>query len=308
MWTVTLGRPGAPVQAGDTIAVVDDGEVLGLNRETGARRWVWRPGVDLTGALAYDDGAVFAGLRTGVCALTVYSGMPRWCVERGGGARVAAAPGAVLLLEAAQVTALAASNGVELWTRDTRDIGVAEVAAAAELVYLAGPRGLVAVDAATGEPRWRAAGEYRFRPHVFEGTLYVLRRDPATDRLEARFTADGTVRYVSALAGRAVGGPARAGSLIVVAGQRADTDWLQAFGTRTGKRRWRQVLEHRPGPPVVIEALVALEHDGRLHIREAARGEEWGAREERLRARERPVRSADLLIYRIGRHVRAVRI
>ena len=308
-WTLSLDRPATPVAAADAVAVVDAGrEVLVVDRATGARRWAWRPGVSLTGALAYGGGTVYAGLRTGVCALAVGTGTPRWCVARGMVTRVFARPDVVIVVDGEQVTALAGATGSELWTRDTPDVGAPEIATDRDTLYLSGPRGLVAVDAGSGETRWRSAGDYRFAAHVYDGTVYVLRRDPATDRLEARFTGDGTLRYVSALGGRGAGGPVRSRTLVLVAGERGGRPWLQSFGTRTGERRWRKSLERVPGPPVAIGDLVALEHGGRLHLRDAARGEEWGGREEHVREAEMPVPIDGMVAFRVGPRVRAVRI
>ena len=308
-WAVRLARPSAPVSAGPVVAVVDGrAELFAFERRTGERRWVWRPGVPLSGALAYASGDVFAGLQTGVCAVRVDTGLPRWCEERAAVTRVAAGAGVVLVLGDERVTALSPATGVQLWTRETPDVGRPELTSDGGELYLAGPRGVVAMNAATGETRWRAQGAYRFRPHVFDGTLYLVRSDTATDVLEARFVADGSVRYVSDLGGRGAGGPARSGSLILLAGERAGRGWLQAFGTRTGQRRWRQALDDRPGPLTVVGSLVAYEQRGRLQLRETARGELWGGRDEPLRAGERPVRNGDVLAFRLGRSVRAVRV
>lgn len=309
-WKVLLGLPSRPVHAGRVVAVVDmENEVLGVDARSGARRWLWRPGVSATGALAYDDASLYVGLRTGLCAVRPDSGAPRWCVQRPEVTRISAGAGVVLVLEAGRVVALAPSDGTELWARDTPDVGSsAEVSAAGDALYLSGESGLVSLEASTGATRWRVGGDYRFRTHVFGDTLYAIRHHPTSDHLEARFTADGAARYISPLRGRSAGGPARVASLVIVAGRSRSSDWLEAFGTRTGRRRWRRALDHRASPPVAVDGLIALEQGGRLELRNSERGEVWGGRSAGTRPGDRPVRSGDLLILRSDNHLEAVRI
>lgn len=308
-WTVSLRRPSAPVASGASVAVVDDDrEIIAFDAATGRRLWRWTAGAPVIEGLVAADGNVYVLLSERVCAIDARTAQTRWCI---GAPWLAAAAGAGLVLLAAgeRVAAHDAASGSLKWTRETPDVGRANPVVLGGTVYLAGELGLVACDPETGATRWRAAGAYPYRPHLFDGTVYAVRRDAETDRLEARFAGDGSERYLTAMGGRASAPPTTNGSLIVVAGSRGRSPWLQAFGTRTGRRRWTRTLDAPAnGSPVPIGSLIAFEHEGRLRLYDRDRGEVWGGRERGMRAGTSAVRNGRLLFLVSGRRVEAVRM
>lgn len=308
-WSTSLRRPSGPVAAGSVVAVVDDDtEVVAFDAASGRRRWRWTAGASVIEGLVAADGNVYVLLSERVCAVDARTAQTRWCT---GVPWLSATAGAGLVVVAAgeRVAAHDAASGSLVWTRETPDVGRANPVVLGGTVYLAGELGLVACDPETGATRWRAPGRYPFRPHVYEDTVYAVRRDGATDRLEARFADDGAERYLSAMGGRASASPGNNGSLIVIAGQRGRSPWLKAFGTRTGRRRWSRVLDAPAnGSAVSVGSLVAFEYEGRLRLYDRERGEVWGGREIRMRPGTSAVRSGRSLVVVSGRRAEAVRL
>jgi outer membrane protein assembly factor BamB len=184
---------------GEGIAVIGDigGNVTAVGTATGEVAWTVALGGDITSSPAIVDGSVY--IRNGedaLFALDAATGEERWSFATGGegGYTLDTAPavvdGVVYMTTIdsdrdESLFALNAETGEELWSFEPEIPGLFTPAVVAGVVYAAGPAGIHAVDAASGDLVWNApVGDGFSALAVAEGAVVVhTRRDlVAVDR------------------------------------------------------------------------------------------------------------------------------
>ncbi|HTE17983.1 MAG TPA: PQQ-binding-like beta-propeller repeat protein, partial [Armatimonadota bacterium] len=186
----------------DELACDSRGVVLGsgqtlieIDPESGAQRWRQRPGGPVTG-VAVDADTVYASTRGPLFALDRRTGQVRWRSPCSWEPELHPHPEAGLLVvddpETEAIQAYSAANGARRWEFSAEGQPVvAGPLAAGVLTVSAHEAGVAAVDAESGEVRWRLESEGAFEaPGVAHG-----------DRL---FFTDGTIHAVDAATGERV--------------------------------------------------------------------------------------------------------
>lgn len=205
-WRQRLDRDGAPLLSGNTLYFATYGELAAVDATTGAVRWQ-RSGGGERRALALHDRRLLASVtREGdpsLAALDPRDGETLWSVSAGedapGWPAVVCTDGR-LVASADAVRAFDVADGAPLWTVD--DLSHERLLTDGERIYvLEGGAGVVALDAASGERRWRtyAASESESaRAALTDDALYVAvgetvaALDPATgDELFSHRLGDG---------------------------------------------------------------------------------------------------------------------
>lgn len=244
-----------PTVADGTVYVGGD-RLAALDPADGSERWTYDTGPPtLSRPLIRDETAfVLSGYYDGhdydderVHAVDATTGEERWQIPHGSAATLVGATADSVYVagkdDQVGVTgertyALDAADGTARWSHETGDV-LFPGRATGSAVYVGAPRGLVALDAATGEERWQArkAGP---RFELFDETLYAPRRgglsalDAAGGSERWRFTPPES--YVNAWA--VVDGTAYAGTY---AGD------LFALDATTGEERWHATLGEQVG-------------------------------------------------------------
>jgi outer membrane protein assembly factor BamB len=295
---------GGPVLSGGLLFVTEDYQAHGmtaLDPRTGERRWrttdVRPPGaadplrVIASGRVVYTNGG-----NQSFAAFDQVNGRSLWTVTAdlitGDPAPVVA--GGLLFsasTEAEQgLCAYDALTGQRRWVFDTGRPVRATPCVAGTTVYVANGEGTVfAVDAATGQTRWRQTLDPSARlpvsigspPLAAGGTLFVVTEDKTLYALGA---ADGRRRWKStADSSGSSGGPAAlsvSGDLIFLTD---DLGGLYAIGTSDGTLRWRRVFSDRDHhaaalTPVVSGATAFCFNDHTLYALDRATGvDRWHA-------------------------------
>lgn len=145
------------------------------------------------------------------------------------------------------------------WRFDTGSEILASPIVAEGTVYVTNRSGFLhAVDAATGQQRWRVSvGEYVLRttPTYHEGTLYVVAGFD-TIALDA---ATGEERWRTTIRYAGTASPTVAGDEVYVVSQEG---WLYAFSTRDGSERWKVATDGIAfGSPSVADRLLVVGTD-----------------------------------------------
>lgn len=173
-----------------------------------------------------------------------------------------------------RVVAVETATGDVLWEGALPGVRGSPAVGGGVVVFLTG-RGAVALDAATGDRRWRAldrsASLFGGSPVVADGVAYV----PLGLSLHALDLSDGSVRWshTTGLESRAtpsvVDGSAYAGD---------DDTYVHALDAATGERRWRAKTDGRVRSevPVAGGTVYATSEAGTVHAFDAETGaERW---------------------------------
>jgi outer membrane protein assembly factor BamB len=200
-WRSTLGpSESSPLVAGGRVYVGDwRGDIHALDLQTGARRWSFRAGGRVKGALAASGSQLFAGAYDGrLYALNARSGAELWSTQsqdRLGGrgqfyATPAVAYGRVYVGSTdGKVYSFGASSGDLIWSQSTGGYVYSSPAVWRKLVFAGSYSGrLYAFDAATGDVRWTAEvnGPISGAPTVMAGLVYVATLKERTYAFDAR--------------------------------------------------------------------------------------------------------------------------
>ncbi|HUJ27227.1 MAG TPA: PQQ-binding-like beta-propeller repeat protein [Myxococcales bacterium] len=176
-WTFQTNGPvlAAPTLSEETLVVAGgDGVLYGLNRFTGAARWQTDLHEELTTSPVVADGRVFVmSSEQSVTAVNVKDGKSLWKMHRDppggysirGDAPPRVAHGTVFVGFAdGTVAALQPQDGVVKWSKQVSgtgeylDVDWIDAPENDPRIYVASAKaGVVAVDAATGEPAWTSA-------------------------------------------------------------------------------------------------------------------------------------------------------
>lgn len=196
----------SPTVGNDRVLVADRESVHALDLATGERLW-HRTGLAVTAVEQYraslaetpaptaPGGRVFVGTTDGIVALTALDGNVDW---RGTGLQDATAPlvhGDLIVGVGRETVAAFDPHGREQWrvSRSRQDPPF-DPATDAERVVLATDRAVVALDAASGEERWRYDERPESYPVLVDGECVVgvsdglIGLDAATGAVRWRFT------------------------------------------------------------------------------------------------------------------------
>jgi outer membrane protein assembly factor BamB len=167
LWRTRIGpSESSPVVVGATVYVGDwTGDVHALALRTGAKRWTYRTGGQVKGAVAVSGNRLFVGSYDGrVYALNARTGALQWSSgsqdRLGGRGRFYSTPaiayGRVYIGSTdGKVYAFGAASGDLLWSHSTGGYVYSSPAVAERLVFAGSYSGrFYALDAATGEERW----------------------------------------------------------------------------------------------------------------------------------------------------------
>lgn len=232
------------------------GRLVALDLDTGRTRWTTTVATNRTPAIG--GGLVFVVVEDGVRALRSDTGEVAW--ERPTAGTVAAPPywdtgWLVLSFEGGDVAALRAADGERVWRVSLGAIAHVRPEPALDVLYFGLADGrVVALDLATGSPRWSqtldgaASGVRALAEQLVVGTLgrTLHSLDLRTGRQRWRWRIGAPVVGVVA---------ADDSRLYVVAFDHV----LRALDRGSGNLRWRSALPHRPaGSPVLVGTMVVV--------------------------------------------------
>jgi|GEM_PF-2491886 len=152
----------APATGTGTVVAADGAELVGLATDSGARRWTASLDRSVMG-LAVGDGRVVAATEGTVAAFGLEAGAEQWRHPVDGTVSTAptAADGtAAVGLESGDLVALDAGSGDERWRASIGEGVEHAPAVGGERVYAPGEASVVAFDASDGTERWTVETEY----------------------------------------------------------------------------------------------------------------------------------------------------
>jgi outer membrane protein assembly factor BamB len=269
-WQAKLGADAtaSPLIAGGLLVIGDSaGTVHALDVADGSARWTLATDGPVSGAAASDGIVAVVGTTTGSAyAIDVVSGGVRWKTVIGGSVStsVAIADGLVFLGASPSLTALALGDGSVRWTQAISPDGrIGTPTAAGGLVYAAtgldaaddATHGVMALDAATGEERWRfgtPTATTVYTPAVVDGRAYIVGEDHSVVALDAD---DGTVIWTSTTDELNEAVAAVADGLVIVAGNGGA---IHALDAATGAIEWTVPYRGTPYGPIVVGGYVLV--------------------------------------------------
>jgi eukaryotic-like serine/threonine-protein kinase len=258
-----------PLVIDGAIVVGDrDGVVHALDPQNGAERW--RATVDgpIAGAAADADGSIVVATESASgYRMDPSSGEIAWRSDLPGGVSRSIAATDELVYCAVSgggLVALRTSDGTVAWQAEVASSGAGGTPTiAGGLVYAAtgldsddpATRGLVALDARTGEERWRLpspTGEVMYAPAVADGSAYIVAEDESVTAVDAE---TGKVRWSTTTGSPNDALPSVWGDTVYVA---TTGGALQALDTLTGTLDWEVPIRGVPYAPVVTGGLVLV--------------------------------------------------
>ncbi len=331
-WTYAVGGLvfTSPTVANGVLYVgsVDwDNTLHALDASTGASLWSYPASPSVNEAAAVFKGVVYVSSCSGdhdaLYALKASSGTLLWSYPLSCGSSPAVVDGMVYISSKANVHAVNASTGEQLWNIGIAD-GLSSPAVANGIAYVGSMDGnLYAMDAHTGALLWKFAvtpgKEIWAAPAVVNGMVYVTSSD---DNIYALNASTGALIWKYATKGALAGSPAVAngvvyfgscypddtvyalnastGALVWKYGEGADvmsspavangvvyffSDRLYALNAATGEPLWQTTAVSSSASPAVVNGMVYLgSDDGNLY----AFGLHNQQRSDRFRLPERP--------------------
>jgi eukaryotic-like serine/threonine-protein kinase len=270
-WTVSLGAPAGSASplVVDGLLVIGDqsGVVHALDPMTGAKRWTMTTDGPIDGAAAAVGDLVLTATEAGTMyALDAGTGAVTWKIGLPAGVTrsVTASPDTVFIGAEGIVVALRLSDGAILWQATVATKGACGTpTVAAGLVFDAtgidgddaAAKGVVALDASTGEVRWRYAspkGNQAYTPAVRDNRAYVVGEDGTVVALEA---STGAVVWSSPTGAPNEALAALADDLVYVP---TNGHTVVALDAATGALRWQAPIVGVPYAAVVAHGLVLV--------------------------------------------------
>jgi outer membrane protein assembly factor BamB len=263
-----LGAATPLVTDGQVILGDRRGIVRALDPHTGAERWRATTDGPISGAAAEADGSIVVATESGTAyGIAPSSGEISWQRSLPGGVSrsMAASDGLVYCaVSGGLLVALRARDGSPAWqTAVATDGEVGTPTAAAGLIFAAtgldnadsATKGVVALDAGTGEERWRLAsptGEVIYAPAVVDGSAYLVSEDETVVAVEA---ATGEVQWSTTTGAPNDALQAVWGSTLYVATMGGT---LEALDRSTGALQWEVEITGVPYAPIVTSGLVLV--------------------------------------------------
>jgi len=241
-WRLQAGSAvvGSPeVEGPDLFAATRAGSVVAVDAATGEAQWRFETGERVMaepvvgGGLVYVSTEVPGSSDGHVFAIDARTGGEQWrfATDVPKVGPLALAGGAVFL-STGDVVALDAVTGEVRWRQAVPGAGV--VAAGADVVVTSTPTGLAALDSASGGPRWLVP-----MPAAPQGSPVVagdvVISDDGAGTLVGLQPADGAERWRTPTS-RLLQSPVAAGRLVVV----ATAEGVVALDARSGAQRWQR--------------------------------------------------------------------
>ena len=188
LWRTSVpgGVSASPIVAGGQVIVgAEDGQLYGLDLDSGAILWTFRAGGAITSPAAEASGAIFVAATDHVLhAIDLTTHEERW---RFAGASTNAIPtvvGDVVLIGTVEhaVVALDQATGAERWRFAVDGTAASAAAVAGGIAYLGGDFDgkVYAIDVQSGNLQWsyQTGATGMLTPSLLDGTLYVSAQDP----------------------------------------------------------------------------------------------------------------------------------
>jgi outer membrane protein assembly factor BamB len=278
-WRFETGGPvySWPAVVDGTVYVGSlDGNVYGLDAESGSEEWRFATGEEVQSSPAVVDGTVYVGSLDGnVYGLDAGSGTEEWRFETG--MNVFSSPAVVdgtVYVVAGDVYGVAAGSGAEVWRFETADQMLSPPAVMGGTVYVGSHDGHVyGLDAESGEERWRfeTDGYVYSSPAVVDGTVYVGSDDDNVYALDAesgseewRFELGEPVYTSPAVVDETVYVGSSGGQVYGLAAESGSEEWRFEMGTVVFSS------------PAVVDGTVYVGGDDHVYGLAAGSGtEEW---------------------------------
>lgn len=272
VWSASLGaeaRAASPLVVGGAVVVGDlDGVLHALDASTGEQRWVVRVDGPIAGAAGSAGDLIVAATSVGSAyAVASDTGEVRWRTTLPGGVSRSVAVTlqvAYFGTSGGSLVAVRIEDGTIKWETKIADSGEGGTpTAAGGLVFAATglssddleSSGVVAVDASTGDVRWRYASHEPanlYTPAIVDGRAFIVGKDMSVVALEASSGAPiwstSTGASNDALASVADG-------FVYVA---TSGGTLQALSADDGGHIWQVDIKGKPYAPVVVDGLVLV--------------------------------------------------
>lgn len=235
----------SPCVAGQTVVIGgQDGMVYALDLASGRLKWTARTGGRVRGTPAIADGMVVVGSWDGrVYALDLATGRERWVHRTVGDTLDSQKFG--FDRRAIQSSPAVVDGGVYIGSRDG---------------------GLYALDAATGERRWRFSHRGSWvvgSPAVQRGLVYVGSSDGHF--IQAVDAATGTETWRYEAGSNVLSSPVLAAGLLLVGTESTESPWgdLLALDQATGALRWKLRMEEAfSSTPAAVDSMLYIGNDG----------------------------------------------
>jgi len=295
-WAVNLTGPlqSSPLLSGSTVYVASvDGRCTALNTAQGKRRWEFKTKGEFLASPVLSSETIYVGSTDHfLYALDAESGRVRWKYDTGSPvlATAAVTQGVVCIGSSGTIYGIDTVSGKMKWTQPVEAFFQSKAASDTDSFYLGGwNNALIAVDAATGRPRWTTKMGSTFyyspaisSPAVADGRVYICSNDGV---LHSVLAASGKeVWSVHAPAGSDPFGyssPTVVGSQVLVAGL-GDNGNVYSFATSNGKLTWsvsteQPIYDSSPGLAPDGKSMAIIGVRGRVSVLDTRTGKRlWG--------------------------------
>ncbi|HEY8446035.1 MAG TPA: PQQ-binding-like beta-propeller repeat protein [Thermomicrobiales bacterium] len=238
------------------------------------RKWRFDTGGEVRSSPAVAEGLVFVGSQSGLLhAIEVETGRPRWSFDLGGypvRSSPAVVDGTVYIGSGYALYALDAKTGEVRWRFGMRYAGESSPTVADGVVYVASKEALVyAIDATTGDEKWHFQTEGLIFSSPTIAAGLVLIGSD-DGQLYAVDIASGHAKWKFAADGEVYSSPAVAGDRVFVVSKSHAT---YAVDLHSGKPIWHFPVGGDASPTVVGDTVFVGGEDGGIYALDAATGE-----------------------------------
>jgi outer membrane protein assembly factor BamB len=194
------GHVTSPLIVDGLVLVGASQTFFALDAETGEIVWTFRTGKPVSSSAAVADGTLYFTDFARLYAVDIATGEERWHFEHESLSLFFApiiAEDRVVFSSFGALYVLERNTGNLLWSREFDSDRIIPAAAAGDHIYVKTIEHLYALDALTGETRWRyGSGDYISMPAVTSQQIYVVTRVGGSAQLRAINRADGQESWV----------------------------------------------------------------------------------------------------------------